>query len=100
MYFLDRLGAHIILILVQLLNLSVYQRIQSGVSTGMGLHGMDFMYGAEYETNTLSDYMSTLVHHDVQCAVCLVCNRSVLKMFPGKTKEGIHYFPGFFYLQK
>ena len=50
------------------------------------------MYGAEYETNTLSDFMSKLVHHDVPCAVCLVRNRSVLKMFPGKTKQGNYNF--------
>ena len=42
------------------------------------------MYGAEYETNTLSDFMSKLVHHDVPCAVCLVRNRSIVKMFPGE----------------
>ena len=41
-----------------------------------------YVYGAEYETDTL---MSTLYNHDVPCAVCLVRNRSVLQMFPGKT---------------
>ena len=43
-----------------------------------------YMYGAEYETNALSGYMSTLHDHDVPCAVCLVRNRSVVQMFPGK----------------
>ena len=42
------------------------------------------MLGAEYETETISGYMSTLHDHDVPCAVCLVRKRSVVKMFPGK----------------
>ena len=42
------------------------------------------MLGAEYETETVSGYMSTLHDHDVPCAVCLVRKRSVVKMFPGK----------------
>ena len=42
------------------------------------------MYGAEYETNTVSGYMSTLHNHDVPCAVCLVRKRFVVRMFPGK----------------
>ena len=41
-----------------------------------------YLYGAEYETDTL---MSTLYNHDVPCAVCMVRNRSAVKMFPGKT---------------
>lgn len=44
----------------------------------------NYVYGAEYETNTLTGYMSTLHNHDVPCAVCLVRNRSVVKLFPGK----------------
>ena len=45
----------------------------------------NYVYGAEYDTNTPSGYMSTLHDHDVPCAVCLVRNRSVVQMFPGKT---------------
>ena len=44
----------------------------------------NYVYGAEYETSTLSGYMATLHNHDVPCAMCLVRNRSVVKMFPGK----------------
>ena len=42
------------------------------------------MFGAEYKTNTVSGYMSTLHQHDVTCSVCLDRKRSVLKMLPGQ----------------
>nr|XP_022337655.1 short-chain collagen C4-like [Crassostrea virginica] len=45
-----------------------------------------YVYGAEYETYSFSDYMSTLVQHDVPCAVCLVPNRSVVEMFPARKR--------------
>lgn len=43
-----------------------------------------FIYGAEYETSDLSGKWFRMHDHDVPCAVCLVRNRSVVKMFPGK----------------
>ncbi|XP_078330748.1 uncharacterized protein LOC144624691 [Crassostrea virginica] len=42
-----------------------------------------YVYGAEYETYTYNS-MPTVHDHDVPCAVCLVRNRSVTKMFPGR----------------
>ncbi|XP_022292590.2 uncharacterized protein LOC111103545 [Crassostrea virginica] len=42
-----------------------------------------YVYGAEYETDTYNS-MPTVHNHDVPCAVCLVRNRSVTKMFPGR----------------
>lgn len=42
-----------------------------------------YIYGAEYETDDLSGKWRKLNDHDVPCAVCLVRNRSVVKMFPG-----------------
>lgn len=44
-----------------------------------------FMFGAVYETSTVPGYLSALYHHTVPCAVCLVRDKSVVKMFPGKT---------------
>lgn len=44
-----------------------------------------YIYGAEYETIGLRDKWLKLHDHDVPCAVCLVRNRSVVKMFPGKS---------------
>lgn len=44
-----------------------------------------YVYGAEYVTSDLSDKWPKLHNHDVPCAVCLVRNRSVVKMFPGKS---------------
>ena len=41
------------------------------------------MYGAEYETYTYNN-MPPVHDHDVPCAVCLVRNRSLVRMFPGK----------------
>lgn len=40
------------------------------------------VYGAEYETFTYKS-MPSVYNHDVPCAVCLVRDRSVVKMFPG-----------------
>ena len=42
------------------------------------------VYGAEYQTNTLSGYMLTVHDNDFPCAVCLVRNRSVVQMIPRK----------------
>lgn len=44
-----------------------------------------FVFGAEYETRHYNYYFRGMHDHDVPCAVCLVRNRSVVKMFPGKT---------------
>lgn len=44
-----------------------------------------FMFGAVYETSTVPGYLSALYHHTVPCAVCLVRDKSLVKMFPGKT---------------
>lgn len=43
-----------------------------------------YIYGAEYQTNTLSGYMRNFHDHDVPCAVCLIPKKSIVKMFPGK----------------
>ena len=43
-----------------------------------------YVYGAEYETFEFSDLMTTIAENDIPCAVCLVTNRSVVKMFPGR----------------
>nr|XP_022303121.1 uncharacterized protein LOC111110801 [Crassostrea virginica] len=45
---------------------------------------ISIVYGAEYETFGVSGYMSTLQNHDVPCAVCLVRERSIVKMFPAR----------------
>ncbi|XP_078310678.1 uncharacterized protein LOC144618480 [Crassostrea virginica] len=43
-----------------------------------------YVYGAEYQTFEFSDLMSTIAQNDIPCAVCLVPNRSVVKMFPAR----------------
>ncbi|XP_056006017.1 uncharacterized protein LOC125657659 [Ostrea edulis] len=43
-----------------------------------------FVYGAEYETHDSLTNLRRLHDHDVPCAVCLVHNRSVLKVFPAR----------------
>lgn len=43
-----------------------------------------YIYGAEYQTGDSAGKLIKLHDHDVPCAVCLVRNRSVVKMFPGK----------------
>nr|XP_022292593.1 short-chain collagen C4-like [Crassostrea virginica] len=42
-----------------------------------------FVYGSEYQTFT-SNSMPGVFEHDVPCAVCVVRNRSLLKMFPAR----------------
>ena len=44
-----------------------------------------YIYGAEYQTTT-NTFLRNVHDHDVPCAVCLVRNRSVVKMFPGERK--------------
>lgn len=44
-----------------------------------------YIYGAEYETDDLSGKWLKLHDHDVPCAVCLVRNRPIVKMFPGNS---------------
>lgn len=41
------------------------------------------IHGAEYETGTYKGYMKTVHYHDVPCAVCMVLQKSLIKMFPG-----------------
>lgn len=43
-----------------------------------------YIYGAEYQTNTISGYMRNFHDHDVPCAVCLIPKKSIVKMFPAK----------------
>ncbi|XP_061178462.1 uncharacterized protein LOC133187120 [Saccostrea echinata] len=43
-----------------------------------------YVYGAEYETSTFTSRYASLNHHDVPCAVCLVQNRSIVKVFPAR----------------
>nr|XP_034318265.1 short-chain collagen C4-like [Crassostrea gigas] len=43
-----------------------------------------YMYGGEYQTDTVPSYMKTLYQHDVPCVVCLVRKRSVVQMFPAR----------------
>lgn len=43
-----------------------------------------FVYGAEYETHNSPGNLHKLVDHDVPCAVCLLRNKSVVKMFPAR----------------
>ncbi|XP_061178463.1 uncharacterized protein LOC133187121 [Saccostrea echinata] len=43
-----------------------------------------YVYGAEYETNTFKSRFTSFHDHDVPCAVCLVKNRSVVKIFPAR----------------
>ena len=52
----------------------------------------DYIYGAEYQTKT-NTFLRNVHDHDVPCAVCLVRNRSVVKMFPGerRLKKNIKY---------
>ncbi|XP_034318267.2 uncharacterized protein [Magallana gigas] len=42
------------------------------------------VYGAEYETQASPGYIRTFYQHDVPCAVCLLRNKSVVKMFPAR----------------
>ena len=42
-----------------------------------------YVYGTEYETHTAPGSLSTLQNHDAPCAVCLVRNRSIVRMFSG-----------------
>nr|XP_011423386.2 short-chain collagen C4 [Crassostrea gigas] len=43
-----------------------------------------YVFGAEYETATSPGNLRSLYQHDVPCAVCLLRNRSVVKMFPAR----------------
>lgn len=43
-----------------------------------------YVYGAEYQTNTFKCSIKTLHDHDIPCTVCLVRQRSIVQMFPGK----------------
>ena len=53
-----------------------------------GIDGMKaFVFGAKYETHNYNYNFRGMHEHDVPCAVCLVRNRSVVKMFPGKMKN-------------
>lgn len=41
------------------------------------------VYGAVYKTNDFNNNFRGMHGHPVPCAMCLVRNRSVVKMFPG-----------------
>ncbi|XP_056006011.1 uncharacterized protein LOC125657658 isoform X1 [Ostrea edulis] len=43
-----------------------------------------YVFGAEYETSDSLSSLRKLHQHDVPCAVCLVHNRSVLKVIPAR----------------
>ncbi|XP_061177852.1 short-chain collagen C4-like [Saccostrea echinata] len=43
-----------------------------------------YVYGAEYELDFFPNHFTSLHHQDVPCAICLVQNRSVMKMFPAR----------------
>lgn len=43
-----------------------------------------YVFGAEYETYSFKGFDQTLQNHDVPCAVCLVRQKTVVKMFPGE----------------
>ncbi|XP_061178354.1 uncharacterized protein LOC133186994 [Saccostrea echinata] len=43
-----------------------------------------YIYGAEYETKAFTSHFSPFLDHDIPCAVCLVQNRSVVKLFPAR----------------
>ncbi|XP_056006008.1 short-chain collagen C4-like [Ostrea edulis] len=43
-----------------------------------------YVYGAEYQTENSLTNLRRLHDHDVPCAVCLVHNRSVLRVFPAR----------------
>jgi hypothetical protein len=63
---------------------------------GMYKDGTDgdkaYIYGAEYETYTFLGNMRNLYEHDVPCAVCLIHQKSLLRMFPG-TFISFIFFP-------
>ncbi|XP_078339048.1 uncharacterized protein LOC144627079 [Crassostrea virginica] len=42
-----------------------------------------YVYGAEYQTNSFSS-LAGVHDHDVPCAVCIVRNRSLVRMFPAR----------------
>ncbi|XP_034330867.1 uncharacterized protein [Magallana gigas] len=43
-----------------------------------------YVYGAEYETYSFIGFDQTLHEHDVPCAVCIVRQKTVVKMFPAR----------------
>ncbi|XP_048744347.2 short-chain collagen C4-like [Ostrea edulis] len=43
-----------------------------------------YVYGAEYQTSSSLSNLRSLHDHDVPCAVCLIHNRSVLRVFPAR----------------
>lgn len=51
-----------------------------------------YVYGAEYETQTSTRNLHSVHNHDVPCAVCLVHNRSVVRVFPGMFEPFHTYF--------
>lgn len=73
------------IILEQQLNLFVYPETQSGENTEIG--GMEIKLTSTDETSDLSGNWYKLHDHDVPCAVCLVRNKSVVKMFAGRNYQ-------------
>ncbi|XP_052691929.1 uncharacterized protein LOC128169955, partial [Crassostrea angulata] len=43
-----------------------------------------YVFGAEYETYYTISNLRKVYNHDVPCAVCLLRNKSVVKMFPAR----------------
>ncbi|XP_061180055.1 uncharacterized protein LOC133188588 [Saccostrea echinata] len=43
-----------------------------------------YVFGAEYDTFNFKGHFTSLIQHDVPCAVCLVKNRSIVKTFPAR----------------
>lgn len=46
----------------------------------------NYVYSADYGTGSFTGYIKTIEDHDVPCAVCLVRRKSVVQMFPGRSK--------------
>ncbi|XP_078309752.1 uncharacterized protein LOC111107576 isoform X2 [Crassostrea virginica] len=67
---------------------SEYLCLPSDPQWGIYKDGLDgykaLVYGAEYETYTYNENFAGMHDHDVPCAVCLVHNRSVVRMFPAR----------------
>ena len=67
---------------------SEYLCLPSDPQWGIYKDGLDgvkaLVYGTEYETYTYNENFAGMHDQDVPCAVCLVQNRSVVRMFPGK----------------
>lgn len=50
-----------------------------------------YVFGMEYETATSPGILRSLYQQDVPCAVCLLRNKSVVKMFPGEINCDLNF---------